>query len=339
MIEDTGEGRLVPDYEAVQQMPAPQPMSQPSPGLSTPPGASPGGSRLTKDKYNQLMTALVGAGLNTAPYEHLKPEEEKWIEWGPGKKRNLVTGEVQSLGRGVKLTKTDMTTKDNEPVYIDESGETPQTVKLSKSGQMMPLSKEEIGPEKRVLPAEESKALATFDSLHEQAKQIIKLSNVSNYKDVIGPVAARSQWALSKIKETPEYSDISSRVGKLLETAYALSGKQISEKEMKKLEEQFYAQLESPSGNFQTVMTNFLSWLKRKETMVRAGHERVGYRVGESKLTEGLSKEDLADVPTGKLKIVKEPTVGPQGQLYYRVYHSKGKNKDEQGRTFDLWTP
>ena len=165
----------------------------------------------------------------------------------------------------------------------------------------------------RVLPAGEVDSLATLETLNTKANEIRGLAKTA---DFIGPLAGRWEKLKSNFVDTPEYTEMSTKVGQLIETAYALSGKAITESERQSLIESFWGQITDPKGNFDVKMDSFLNFVQQKAGAKQKLFKEAGYRTpttdmggGQSAPTQPQSSGAGLQTKTGKKVTVSGFTV------------------------------
>jgi hypothetical protein len=96
---------------------------------------------------------------------------------------------------------------------------------------------------------------STYDRLDEIGEQVKKM------EDRFGPVTGRVEEAYLKFQEDPEMQTLFNRLNSLITIAYDLSGKQISEKEMEKLQKAMLPGPNQPRGNLLATVAFVRDWL------------------------------------------------------------------------------
>lgn len=168
----------------------------------------------------------------------------------------------------------------------------------------------------KALPAGEIVSLSTFENLDDQIKDVIDTAKAN--PSFIGPVKGSYKQLKIKFVDDPEFADFNAKIGRMIETAYALSGKQISQQELKMLENRFFATAREPYGNFLAKMNSFQKWLANKRKTRIRDYNNSGYYVPLDednrfvRETETLEQTEApTEQPTRKFKIL---SVKPKGE-------------------------
>jgi hypothetical protein len=151
---------------------------------------------------------------------------------------------------------------------------------------------------------------STYDRLDEIGEQVKKM------EDKFGPVSGRAEEAYLKFQEDPEMQTLFNRLNSLITIAYDLSGKQISEKEMEKLQKAMLPSPNQPKGNLLATVAFVRDWL------AMAHNNRVKYYGAGGYATQNF--------PT--LERGKSYNIDPK-QLNKIKNAIKGAGKDKEGLT------
>lgn len=162
------------------------------------------------------------------------------------------------------------------------------------------------------IPSEDvATQLATFKTLESQAKELLDLSAEKGER-LIGPVRGNYNKLKSKLFDNPEFVDLDSKIGRIIETAYALSGKQIAKTEMDMLKDEFWAQSTDPKANFETKFRGFVDWLVKKQKVRIDVLRSFGYYIpkdtGENFDVSGSTKKATHryNPSTGQVEEIKQ---------------------------------
>ena len=143
----------------------------------------------------------------------------------------------------------------------------------------------QVMPKTKAMPAGEVKAFGTFKSLRPMVDEII--ATAKENPNFTGPIQGRYHKMKSVLFDDPKFVRFENKVKKLIETAYALSGKQISAAELLMLEDRFFSSVKTPDANFMESMVGLADWLANKENIVLDQYQSAGYKIpGESQSTE-----------------------------------------------------
>jgi hypothetical protein len=125
-------------------------------------------------------------------------------------------------------------------------------------------------------PAETVVSGATFESLKKTAENII--NNPNKYK-YVGPLDSLQNKAKAATIGDKDFAKFRADIEQMIETSYALSGKQISEREIKMLEK-LRGSLSMPDKTFDGAMEEYLKWLDQKLNLRNDAFQRSGYATG-----------------------------------------------------------
>lgn len=136
---------------------------------------------------------------------------------------------------------------------------------------------------------------ATFKQLEDTAKNI--LNQQTKDPSLTGFIQGNWRNIASKVRNDPDFVAFKTQINQLIESAYALSGKQISEKEIKMLEK-LRGSFVDPDYNFRASMNEFIKWIEDKQTIREKALSGIGRGVGvnttnidiKNKTTEELLK-------------------------------------------------
>jgi hypothetical protein len=197
-------------------------------------------------------------------------------------------------------------------------GKTPPTQMAGGTEMAEPKSKGLVKPktakEAKQLSQESINQLAematTYDRLVEVGKKL------SNKPDMAGPLQGRLNALKVKYQNEGETQTIINELKSLITIAYALSGKQISEKEMKILQEAMLPTLNQPHSNLMATIAFARDWLaqghnKRLEYQTASGYTHgikplaVGNQGMPQELPAGWTKDASGNVFNEKGKKMK----------------------------------
>ncbi len=148
----------------------------------------------------------------------------------------------------------------------------------------------EIAPKATpTIPDEAIKAIQGWDNL-----EVTAISAQEKWQPYFtGPLQGRLKMWLQGIKSEPEFMRFKTRMKRLVETVYTLSGKAITEQERKWLDNDILPKIENPDKNFMVVMDEFIKWTQQKRDSLVEGYKKGGYRMG------GFEALPSSEVPPG----------------------------------------
>jgi len=156
----------------------------------------------------------------------------------------------------------------------------------------------------KTLPSGDAGSLAKFNTLADDIGGLIsKEADITKYT---GPILGRYNTIKSKLVDSPEFVDLNNRARQAIRVAYALSGKQISEKEMALLEDRFIPTAQDPSGNFVIKLERLNQWLNDErsnaiQSYSQAGYDMSGFGVVPKMPRVGGGPDDLGDMSDDEL--------------------------------------
>ncbi|KKM82053.1 hypothetical protein LCGC14_1323510 [marine sediment metagenome] len=147
---------------------------------------------------------------------------------------------------------------------------------------------------KKLLSGEIAGQLATFDSLIDQIDDIKVIAK--NNPEFIGPVAGQWNKLKSRFVDNADFTELDRNVESLITIAYALSGKQISEREMRMLKGAILPSVTQPGANFDTALDFASKWLTSNRDNRIKRLRQTGFFVGGDKETT-KTKTGLPKLP------------------------------------------
>lgn len=141
------------------------------------------------------------------------------------------------------------------------------------------------------IPAEQVVAIATIDSLKEGITSIRNLAKAN--PQAIGPIEGNWTRIKTRFVGDQDATTLLREVESMITLAYALSGKQISEKEMKMLKAAILPTVTQPDVNFAAALDHAERWLTRNRTNRLKTFEEAGFHIGDL-----LEDKDKTITPT-----------------------------------------
>ncbi len=176
--------------------------------------------------------------------------------------------------------------RNQQTQFIDDSDGTP-LIFSPRDGEYKRPDGKPIGSAVRRQPADMVVAGATFETLKDTAKSILEDPKRHNY---VGPYDSIVKKFKAAIIGDADFSAFRTKIEQMIETSYALSGKQISAKEIEMLKK-LRGSLDQPDETFDAAMKEYLSWLENKTKTRKAAFGSQGYSTGGgSTLPQGYKK-------------------------------------------------
>ena len=147
------------------------------------------------------------------------------------------------------------------------------------------VSAELLPRNKKLLSGEVAGQLGTFDSIIGQIDDIRTLAK--NNPDFIGPTQGRWNKLKSNFVDNKDFVELDRNVESLITIAYALSGKQISEKEMRMLKGAILPSVTQPGANFNTALDFAEKWLTTNRDNRIKRLKGSGFFVGDTDAETG----------------------------------------------------
>jgi hypothetical protein len=130
------------------------------------------------------------------------------------------------------------------------------------------INSELLPRNKKLLSGEVAGQLGTFDSLIAQIGDIRTLAK--DNPEFIGPTEGRWNKLKSNFVDNKDFTELDRNVESLITIAYALSGKQISEKEMRMLKGAILPAVTQPGANFNAALDFAEKWLtSNRDTRIK----------------------------------------------------------------------
>lgn len=148
------------------------------------------------------------------------------------------------------------------------------------------------------IPAEQINQLASLKSIYDSTKSLITRLSDPEFGDIAGPIQGR--WEALKIKyiNDGETQAVMNELESLITIAYALSGKQISEKEMRMLERAILPKLKQPKANLLSTLGFLSEWVLKRH------NNQLDY------LSKGGYKSDIKQLESDTPTKGKTTTIG-----------------------------
>ncbi len=158
------------------------------------------------------------------------------------------------------------------------------------------VASEILPKNKKLLSGEVAGQLGVFDSLINQIKDIRVLSARS--PELIGAVEGRWNKLKSRFVDNRDFTELDRNVESLITIAYALSGKQISEREMRMLKGAILPSVTQPDANFEVALDFAEKWLTTNRDNRIKRLKASGFFVGDIK-----AKTKAVQPPSGQSDI------------------------------------
>lgn len=142
---------------------------------------------------------------------------------------------------------------------------------------------------KKIMGEETLKEIGTLNGLLGGIGEIRKLAKGN--MQFVGPLEGNWNKLKSVFADNKDFTMLDREVESLITMAYALSGKQISEKEMSMLKRAILPSVTQPGANFIASLDHAEKWLTRNKTQKLKMLKSSGYRVGKE-LEGREEKED-----------------------------------------------
>lgn len=217
---------------------------------------------------------------------------------------NTITGNVTvdpSTGEQVYTNKFGQIVKNPniEQPSVTQPTKQPST-QMAQAEPSMPKSEGIVKPktakEPKQLSQESINQLAEMATTYDRLVDIGK--KMANRPDLAGPIQGRLNMLKVKYKNEGETQAVINELKSLITIAYALSGKQISEKEMKILQEAMLPSLSQPHSNLMATISFARDWLAQSHNKRLEYQTASGYTHGIKPLMVGENNEPR-ELPTG----------------------------------------
>jgi hypothetical protein len=126
----------------------------------------------------------------------------------------------------------------------------------------------------KALPAEEAKVLGQLKTTW----QDVNLVRDAWQEGLTGAFQGRANEALQNVRNHPAFETLRRRTNRLITIAYALSGKQISEKEIQILKKSILPQVEQMDQNFLVALNELQDWVKRNSQNAQEAYRKSKYQ-------------------------------------------------------------
>lgn len=137
---------------------------------------------------------------------------------------------------------------------------------------------------KKIVSGEIAGQIATMDSLISGISDIRRIS--LDNPELIGPAVGRWNKLKSRFVDNQDFVELDRNVESMITLAYALSGKQISEREMRMLKTAILPSVTMPGGNFQTALDFAEKWLTVNRDNRIGRLEEFGFFTGKQQRGE-----------------------------------------------------
>lgn len=203
----------------------------------------------------------------------LREKYQGWLEKNATNKMDFEKLKLllQTINKPSKLQQSSYVDEDGTPLLFN-----PNEGQYQRPDGALPKSTA------RRLPSETVTSNATFETLKDTAESILKNPNRHSY---VGPVDSLIKKAKAGSIGDAEFTAFRTKIEQLIETSYALSGKQISEREIKMLEK-LRGSLGQPDESFDAAMQEYVDWVNNKITTRQKVFKQAGYSAGENKLNK-----------------------------------------------------
>jgi len=234
----------------------------------------------------------------------VKKKEPK--AWQPTTKEEAVGFEQTKAGLKAKTDAKPVKaylTPDNELIYIPNNERPPKGSVPYSSGVEFSQTTPEGGetnvrvgglPKKgsadKNMPPGQAVDLAGFKSLNDRVTTLIGKIGDPNFKDITGPLEGRWQQLKIKFVNDGPTQELTNELESLITIAYSLSGKQISEKELKMLQKAMLPRLIQPKENLLSTLNFVLKWIKLEHDNRLDYLKKSGYKTDIGSLTEAGQK-------------------------------------------------
>jgi hypothetical protein len=189
-----------------------------------------------------------------------------------------------------------------------QAGGEGETVKPTSGGIVKPKTQKEAKQISQESINQLAEMATTYDRLVEVGKKL------AGKPDMSGPLQGRLNALRVKYQNDGETQTVINELKSLITIAYALSGKQISEKEMKLLQEAMLPTLNQPSANLLATISFARDWLAQ-------GHnKRLEYQTA-SGYTHGIKPLAVGNIGNGPQELPAGWTRDASGN----VFNDKGK--------------
>lgn len=170
----------------------------------------------------------------------------------------------------------------NEPIIFDPRGG--RLMARSRGGEREHFGGPGMPTSKKIISENTLGQIGTFDAILDGVKHIRTIA--TERQDFLGPVEGRWNKLKSNFVDNPDFTVLDREVESLITIAYALSGKQISEKEMRLLKAAILPSVTQPDANFMAALDHAETWLMRNRGRKVEQLKTSGYRVSPE--VEGL---------------------------------------------------
>lgn len=139
---------------------------------------------------------------------------------------------------------------------------------------------------KKIVSGEIAGQIATMDSLVSGIADIRRISLAN--PELIGPAVGRWNKLKSRFVDNQDFVELDRNVESMITLAYALSGKQISEREMRMLKTAILPSVTMPGANFQTALDFAEKWLTVNRDNRIGRLEEFGFFTGKQQGRETI---------------------------------------------------
>jgi hypothetical protein len=151
------------------------------------------------------------------------------------------------------------------------------------------------GGAEKPLPPQQAIDLSTYKSLSDRISTLVDKISDPNFKDITGPIEGRFQQLKVKYMADGPTQETINELNSLITIAYALSGKQISEKELKMLREAMLPRLTQPKENLLATLNFVAKWVKvehdnRLDYLKKSGYKTDVQPLGETESPKTIGR-------------------------------------------------